>query len=944
MSRDAEDDDPDRTIPDVDDEADLEDSDDGTYPAFLRALAAPPTDSRRGSTNAELRLGAVFRDRYHIEREIGRGGVGVVYEAQDLTLGRTVAIKMLLSEGEDDALASRFVREARVVAMLQSEHVARVLDVGHTESGAQFIVMEFLQGTDLAKYLREKQSLPVEEASDILMQVCDALSEAHALGVVHRDIKPGNLFLTERADGSRCVKVIDFGLAKNLMFSRERGSLDTGLAILGTPAHMAPEQLVGESVDERTDIWALGTVLYELLTGERPFAGANLFEIGAMIRERPAPRISSPRVPGALAQVVDRCLAKEPADRFADVAELAESLVPFVSQEERSLAKRVRRTLEKGRVRADVRPHEGDDASLSPLGPPRTFRDRRRRSWKSRLWPVVVALGAGGGVWAFMHYAAEPVGRPSPSGAAPGSTTPPVMPPTAPSKGLAKYQEAMRYWRDGYDESVVRRTLGEAVALDEQLAVAWLRLALIEPWDETPADIAQAYRKAQNGREHLSEQDQGLLEAAKKMLTGPDLGGVRAILEHLIDQNPADVELWYHLVNLHFNAGDYERALEAAQKAFEKDSSFVIALALQAEALAYLGRASQARDIVANCLSVAPTATLCRSVGELIETVEGKCDAVLRHYDRPAPSESCPIASLEIVAAAQVARDPRNGRGAAKAWLDQKTVCLRKSGESPMEAKLDIAKLHLFFGEFRRAEQLLVELRTVTDEPTLRNGATVLYLQLLQELSEGKQFRTELELVGNEYVPAAMLESPPMLLEDYAIASDGAPVAILATRDVRPSWPTDLMRWLERWKVVSSTSANQGYLWVHGKARLATTGDEARQLIEDVALKRVVVPSYFPQMQGEAILGRLYASGGRPEDALLELRKATKRCDGMLFPVEHQQAWLALGQVHEARGNKAEACRAYGTVLARWNEGSGTRSSRAAAEGSLRLTCSPPPR
>ena len=282
-----------------------------------------------------LKVGQVLDGKYVITRLIGTGSMGFVFSAARSSLGDEVAIKVLRREVLSDAqLVARFAQEARVAARIQSEHVACVFDVGHLPDGAPFIVMERLQGKDLRWVLAERGTLPTELAVDYVLQVCEALAIAHANGVTHRDIKPENLFASRQAQGDDVIKVLDFGISK--MHVR-RGSADEKLALvkttmaIGSPMYMSPEQLRASDVDGRTDIWALGCVLYELLTGNAAFSAPSLTELCAMILESkpPSPGSLGFDVPPDLEAVIGRCLEKDPSRRFQSVRELALALAPL---------------------------------------------------------------------------------------------------------------------------------------------------------------------------------------------------------------------------------------------------------------------------------------------------------------------------------------------------------------------------------------------------------------------------------------------------------------------------------------------------------------------------------------------------------------------------------------------------------------------------------------
>ncbi len=284
-------------------------------------------------------VGDLIAEKYRVERVLGQGGMGVVVAAVHVALGQRVAVKFLLpSVGESSAVIARFEREARAAVALHSDHVTRVLDVGRLPSGSPYMVLEMLEGRDLAEELRKRKQLPAHEAAAHIIQACDALAEAHALGIIHRDIKPANLFLAQRPKRAPIVKVLDFGISKANPLGEEVADITRTKELIGSPLYMSPEQLSApKSVDARSDIWSLGATLYELVSGHPPVDGETMALLGANILMTPLADVRSRSpgvlVPDALATVIARCLEKQPDNRYPSAEELALALGPIARME-----------------------------------------------------------------------------------------------------------------------------------------------------------------------------------------------------------------------------------------------------------------------------------------------------------------------------------------------------------------------------------------------------------------------------------------------------------------------------------------------------------------------------------------------------------------------------------------------------------------------------------
>ncbi len=291
-------------------------------------------------------VGQVLAGKYRVDRLIGEGAMGLVLAATHLGLDEVVAIKFMRAEIQRVAgTLSRFAKEAKIAARIRSEHVIKVIDVGVSDPIGPYIVMEYLDGRTLAEVLDTEGPLSVQRAAEYLLQACEGLAAAHALGVTHRDIKPDNLFITGQHP-LEVVKVLDFGISKATLTGRVFGddlALNQSSYVMGTPLYMSPEQIrAAPHVDCRTDIWSLGAVLYELVSGRTAFSADSMTEICAKILETPAPRLADPcpRELAAVQSVIAKCLEKEPERRFQSVADLALALLPLASERARAYADR----------------------------------------------------------------------------------------------------------------------------------------------------------------------------------------------------------------------------------------------------------------------------------------------------------------------------------------------------------------------------------------------------------------------------------------------------------------------------------------------------------------------------------------------------------------------------------------------------------------------------
>ena len=324
------------------------------YPADYAVCPRDATPLARGDAPADPLIGTILGDTYEVQRRLGEGGMGRVYEARHVRLGRHYAIKIMhqMFAADRDALA-RFRREAIAASTINSPNVAQVFDVNATRDGQPYMVYEYIDGEDFGTLLERDGALSIARSIRIARQVAAGLAVAHGAGVVHRDLKPENVMLVKAPDGSDVAKLLDFGIAK---VQQEDKLTRTG-ALLGTPAYMAPEQARGGAgIDHRCDIYALGAMIYRAVTGRPAFSGEDAGRtLTSVIWDEPArPKTLRRDLPDALELVIQRAMAKDPDQRFASMAELDAALAPFDAVSGATL------TIEPGSSAATVKPPTGD--------------------------------------------------------------------------------------------------------------------------------------------------------------------------------------------------------------------------------------------------------------------------------------------------------------------------------------------------------------------------------------------------------------------------------------------------------------------------------------------------------------------------------------------------------------------------------------------------------
>ncbi|MFH1437850.1 MAG: protein kinase [Pseudomonadota bacterium] len=272
-----------------------------------------------------------LENRYRVNRIIGEGGMGVIYECEHISIGKKLAVKFLnTASGTSSDSYKRFQREARATASIAHKNIVDIIDLGETQDGIPYIIMEYLQGEDLGVHLTTHRKLALAEARDILEQVLEALSAVHSSGVVHRDLKPENIFLARQSGGSQIVKILDFGISRLTGGDElKKTRLTKAGFVYGTPSYLSPEQARGRAnTDHRADLWSSGTIFYEMITGHLPFAGENYGKLLTNILTQPPtdPRNFMPGLPDSVVEFIETSLEKDPNKRFQSAQEMIRDL------------------------------------------------------------------------------------------------------------------------------------------------------------------------------------------------------------------------------------------------------------------------------------------------------------------------------------------------------------------------------------------------------------------------------------------------------------------------------------------------------------------------------------------------------------------------------------------------------------------------------------------
>jgi serine/threonine-protein kinase len=861
----------------------------------------------------ELAVGDVIAARYLVEARLGRGGMGVVYAAMDRSLKRRVALKTLADDLRGSrAAAQRLRNEAEAVASVEHPGIVTLFDVVDTEHGV-VLVMELVRGESLRELLRSAPPAPARVCS-IVTALADALAAAHDHGLVHRDIKPDNVML--RADGRTAL--LDFGIAKALASQRavnpDGPTADAALVtgegvVIGTTAYLSPEQALGGEITPASDQFALAVLAYELLTGGLPWpteSGARL--VAAIVADPPIlARSVRPELPPALDAVLDRALAKKPADRFPDVRSFARALQAAIGASA-SLPPPASGTLATART------------ELAPTPAPSRDRPRTRTA---RLAAGAVAISVAASVVAWRATAQRST---TPSAAAAAVTTAAsdaakpivyaavVAGSTASPAAQAAFRQGMRLWATARARDA-GRAFDRALDVEPELASAHLARALVsnvladDLGDEARRHLAAAAR----GKDALTKRERALLEAVTPGFSDPpDWREEARRLDALAGGGPCDAQLLDLLACTLTKLDDYPAALRAFDREAACDTESTAVYSVQAQILELQGDEAGGRRVFAECVRRDPSSTECREGLLAMQAAAGQCSemaAAARDYAAIVPDSATayalradaavgtdePVETIEALLKLKWARLPAAERAAAQ--LDDEIQLADYAGDFAASlAKLEAAARAPATEAIRGPRTLL---------------RAVLQAEAGDEEASGRTARTYLREAGARAKPEKVGADLRMWMS--ALARNGHAVDAAWFERTRSAW---LQEWRQRldanaWKVQSP------FLWIFAYALPARTRADAEVALAAAAGFGGIPPPTAAYVSYGDSIGEVLRLAGRLEEAISWLEARVRLCSlpGFDFGID-----LRAARAREARGDVAEACHWYGRVARHWGK------------------------
>jgi serine/threonine-protein kinase len=886
-----------------------DDATDATEDSFLRVVAEAP-DRDPQLTSDDPKQVAHFR----VAERIGRGGMGIVYRAVDERLDRVVALKILPRPAEmEEDRRLRFLREARAAAAVTHPNIATVYEVGE-ERDYVYIAMEHVRGATV-RALLERGPLPVADALRIALGVARGMAKAHERGVVHRDLKPDNVMLNEEGE----AKILDFGLAKLHAAPLDAARTKTGQR-LGTPSYMSPEQWEGRDVDARSDVFSFGVMLYEMLTGTRPFDRNGPFATGLAVLNDAAPPPSSVNaaVPATLDALVARCLAKTPAERYAHAGEVAAALGA------RPAEPSLHAPIASGGA-ATVEPRTGSSLAFAAT--------------------CIAALLVGAAVLSPRTVSPSPALPAAPSAApvSAGVAMTDHPPPRSDSpEAVAHYLAGLQSFRDGALAEAGAR-FAHAVKIDASFAAARLRLLLYYP--QTLGQLRSAMVEVAQSRARLDARDLALYEIAERLISDPD--GAAERIGEATRAYPTDAEVAFVAATAMHVLGHLPEADHWLSQALALDPKFVAPLIRQVDLLSANGDVEGALAGYTHCLELSPMASTCLHIRARIYSTLGQCDKLEADAHRMMMVE--PTSGTAQLYLAQALAAKGAPIESVRETLEQSAALGAASGTpgdltaSPQSAEVTLA---LLTGDFTAAEAHILEFeRSIKGDPAEFHHALAARwrLEMYEETGESSKAKATAQ---------AFVDRMPTLIGDAPWTARPLALFTLQRSGAMPAARFASLRdeWLRA--TPFAFEMNRPWLaWVGFSADPARTPREAREALASRPDAGLPSPcgfdspftqSFAQEGFGDRALANVYALAGDVEQALPAARRGAAACDVLSAPVAQVRAHVALGRALEAKGDAAGACEAYAYVLHRWpSPKPRSTSAELARARSAALRCAP---
>jgi serine/threonine protein kinase/tetratricopeptide (TPR) repeat protein len=888
--------------------------------------------------------------RYRILRLLGIGGMGAVYAGRHRN-GHPVAIKILHERwGATPELEKQFRREAQLANTVNHPAIVPVTDDDVSEDGCVFLVMPLLQGESVrARWERSSRRLPVEEVLSIAHAVLGALAAAHAAKIVHRDIKPDNLFLTP--DG---VRILDFGIARFFEASDPALATKSGRAV-GTPAFMAPEQALGRSleIDGRTDLWALGATMFALLSGRLVHEAGNSSEILILAGTRSAPPLvgHAPDVPEAICAVVDRALAFKRADRWETAEEMDRALSAAVkSALGKSTSALVAPVVDSGsavldpptateRLLVEAESPHAPPTPPAPGAPPRaaTTRTLPRAQALRRLHPgarsavLTVLVVAAVALIAVVSLSVSrrtkvPSGESAAAAHAPTRAEKTELPREASEACRAGWQA----WEDGSND-LARHHFERATAIAPSCASAHLGYVAASLWPDDA--LRRHFQDASRNRTELDSRDAAFLDAFEPLARHP--ARFRAAADRLrtaLESYPGDARLTVARAMVLIKLGEEDQAAKELQGLLASNPRLGSARLQLGVSQALGGHVAAARETYRECMDSSPSATTCMANLGRLDAFEGECEDLKLVAHRELSVNPSSVDGYEDLARALFAT------GAPSEAVAEALEHQWKGVESPTKRATIQPELRarhaILNGDLDAALRLAREAeRSVVDQLDEASHLDPMLLMFDIEFELG--FDRDADGTLSSFLLGEHLWLPDSYF-DYSILASALRYR-LGTIE-RPAFVDLRNEWLARQRDHEDLVAREGMNWLAAYVLSATSTADALEAI------RAMPPSGIPDpltrdAETDTEMGRVYLLANNPHAALPFLRRATRACTAVNFPIAVTQAQLLLGDCLARLDDKRGACDAFQVVNERWGREPRSRSARDTHSRAVALGC-----